>query len=91
LADVPWPAFGTRNRPLGQRRFLPARWVDVHGGSRYANSSSGGARADDLTVVDKHAVVDRWDTQLSPMPSGLLVTLTEEEILDLLAFLKEKR
>jgi putative heme-binding domain-containing protein len=46
---------------------------------------------DDLTVVDKHAIADRWDTKLSPMPSGLLVTLTVEEILDLLAFLKEKR
>ncbi len=45
----------------------------------------------DVTLVAKDAVVARWDTELSPMPSGLLVTLSEEEILDLVAFLEAPR
>lgn len=40
-------------------------------------------------VVPKESVVERWDTRLSPMPTGLLVTLDEEEILDLVYFLQE--
>ena len=47
-------------------------------------------KPDEITTVEKAAITDRWDTQLSPMPTGLLVTLDEEEIMDLIAFLQEE-
>ena len=44
---------------------------------------------DAVTVVPREAIVDRWDTKVSPMPNGLLVTLDEDEILDLLCYLQD--
>lgn len=46
---------------------------------------------DDVEYVAKDEIVERVPSQLSPMPSGLLVTLKEAEILDLLAFLQGER
>ena len=43
---------------------------------------------DEVTLIAKDEIVSQYDTKLSPMPSGLLVTLTVEEILDLLYFLQ---
>jgi hypothetical protein len=41
-----------------------------------------------VTVVPIEEIEDRRVTPLSPMPTGLLVTLSEDEILDLLAYLR---
>ena len=46
---------------------------------------------DDVELVAKDEVAERVPSRLSPMPSGLLVTLSEAEILDLLAFLQGER
>lgn len=43
-----------------------------------------------ITIVDKLDIKERITSPLSPMPSGLLSTFTEEEILDLLSFLEEE-
>jgi hypothetical protein len=43
---------------------------------------------EDQTVVRKADVAARRPSTLSPMPEGLLSVLTEEEILDLLAYLE---
>jgi putative heme-binding domain-containing protein len=40
--------------------------------------------------IRKAAVVRLVPSDLSPMPTGLLITLTKEEILDLVAFLAAK-
>ena len=44
--------------------------------------------ADDITILPKDEIVARHETRRSLMPSGLLVTLTAEEVLDLLRFLQ---
>ena len=41
-----------------------------------------------LEVVPAPRIRSRTPQTLSPMPEGLLVTLSQEEILDLLAYLK---
>ena len=41
-----------------------------------------------VTVVDVEEIESRRVTPLSPMPTGLLVTLDQDEILDLLAYLR---
>ena len=46
---------------------------------------------DAIEYVARDEIVERVPSQLSPMPSGLLVTLKESEILDLLAFLQGDR
>jgi putative heme-binding domain-containing protein len=43
---------------------------------------------DTVVTVPKDEIVETYDTALSPMPSGLLVTFDEEEILDLVSFLQ---
>jgi putative heme-binding domain-containing protein len=43
---------------------------------------------DAITVVWKDEIASQTRTKLSPMPTGLLVTLTKDEILDLLAYLE---
>jgi hypothetical protein len=43
---------------------------------------------DEVTELRKEWIVNRRDTVLSPMPTGLLVTFTREEILDLVSFLQ---
>jgi len=44
-----------------------------------------------VTIVPKAEIESSYQTPLSPMPTGLLVTLDEHEVLDLLAFLKSSR
>lgn len=44
--------------------------------------------SDKVTVVPKDQIEDSTQMDCSPMPTGLLVTLTKEEILDLLVFLQ---
>jgi putative heme-binding domain-containing protein len=46
---------------------------------------------DTLVTLPKSEIVDQFDTGLSPMPTGMLVTLTEQEILDMLLFLQTKK
>ncbi|MFQ5503895.1 MAG: PA14 domain-containing protein, partial [Planctomycetota bacterium] len=46
---------------------------------------------DDVTVIPKSAIESMEKSDLSAMPTGLLVTLTREEILDLLAWLRAGR
>jgi putative heme-binding domain-containing protein len=46
---------------------------------------------EDTVVLERSDIVDRSTSPLSPMPSGLLVTLSEEEILDLLRFVRNDR
>lgn len=43
------------------------------------------------TWVDKDDIDEEWLSKLSPMPSGLLVTLEAEEILDLVAYVQNPK
>ena len=45
-------------------------------------------KPDDIVIVRKDEIEAQVQTPLSPMPTGLLVTLTKGEILDLLAYLE---
>ena len=42
---------------------------------------------DDVTIVAKKSITGKYKAHGSAMPTGLLVTLTREEILDLVALL----
>ncbi|MFT5049856.1 MAG: putative heme-binding domain-containing protein [Chlamydiales bacterium] len=44
---------------------------------------------EEVTRVRKVDISDRWASNLSPMPSGLLVTLDESEIVDLIGYVQE--
>ena len=46
---------------------------------------------DEVEVLYADEIEERTPMKLSPMPTGLLVTLTEEEILDLLSFLQKPK
>ena len=42
----------------------------------------------DVKVLAKDGIAARKPSELSPMPTGMLVTLQKDEILDLVAFLE---
>ena len=46
---------------------------------------------DVVTTFEKNQIADRWTSQLSAMPEGLLSTFTRTEILDLVAYLESLR
>jgi putative heme-binding domain-containing protein len=46
---------------------------------------------DVVTTFEKSQIADRWTSQLSAMPEGLLSTFTRAEILDLVAYLESLR
>jgi len=46
---------------------------------------------DVVTTFEKSRIADRWTSQLSAMPEGLLSTFTRAEILDLVAYLESLR
>jgi putative heme-binding domain-containing protein len=46
---------------------------------------------ENVVVVPKDKIIERFDTGISPMPTGMLVTLDEAEILDLLLFLQSAK
>ena len=43
---------------------------------------------DDVVLIPKDRIREQIPSKLSSMPTGLLVTLTREEILDLLAYIQ---
>ena len=46
---------------------------------------------ENVIMLRKDQIIERFDTGLSPMPTGMLVTLNEQNILDLLLFLQTKK
>ncbi|MFT7486773.1 MAG: putative heme-binding domain-containing protein, partial [Candidatus Paceibacteria bacterium] len=46
---------------------------------------------DSLIQIEKAKIIERFDTGLSPMPTGLLVTLTKDEIRDLVSYVMNPR
>jgi putative heme-binding domain-containing protein len=48
-------------------------------------------KPDELTVIAKSRIAEQLKSTMSTMPTGLLVTFSKEEILDLLAFLSSTK